>query len=63
MFLSEDRLEVVKVNCNIASIPSFRVDVPLSSESVWFGAKITRTKPDNKVKLRKVLGPLHLPPD
>ena len=55
MFLSKDGFEVVRVNCGIASIPLFRVDIPPSSESVWFGAKITRTEPDDKVELRKVL--------
>ena len=55
LFLSEDRFEVVRVDCSIASIPSFRIDVPLSSESVWFGAKMTRAEPDNKVELEEVL--------
>jgi len=54
--LSEDGLEVVRVDCSIASIPPFRIDIPPSSKSIWFGAKIIRTKPDNKVELRKVLG-------
>ena len=63
MFLSEDRLEVVRVDCGIASIPPFRIDIPLSSESIWFCAKITRIEPNNKVKLGEVLRPLHLPPD
>ena len=62
MFLSEDRLEVVRVNCGIASIPPFRIDVLLFSESVQFDAKITRTEPDNKVELRKILRLLYLPP-
>jgi len=53
--LSEDRFEVVRVDCSIASIPPFRIDVPLSSESVWFGAKMTRAEPDNKVELEEVL--------
>ena len=60
MFLSEDGFEVVRVDCGIASISPFRIDVLLSSESVWFCAKTTRMEPDNKVKLRKVLGPLCL---
>jgi len=34
LFLSEDRLEVVRVDCGIASIPLFRIDVPSSSESI-----------------------------
>ena len=62
MFLSEDRLEVVRVDCGIASIPSFRIDVPSSSESIWFSAKMTRAEPDNKVELGEVLGLPYLSP-
>ena len=62
LFLSEDGLEVVRVDCGVASIPPFRIDVPSSSESIWFCAKMTRTEPDDKVELGKVLGPLRLPP-
>jgi len=61
LFLSEDKFEVVRIDCSIASIPPFRVDVQLSSESIQFGAKTTRMEPDDKVKLREILGPLHLP--
>ena len=57
MFLSEDGFEVVEVDCGIASILSFRIDVPLSSESIWFGAKTTRIEPDDKVELGEVLRP------
>jgi len=59
--LSEDRLEVLRVDCGIASIPSFRIDIPLSSESVRFSAETARAEPGDKVKLRKILKPLHLP--
>jgi len=59
--LSEDGLEVVKVDCGIASIPPFRIDVPLSSESIWFCAETTRAEPDDKVKPEKVLRPPRLP--
>jgi len=62
LFLSEDGLEVVRVDCSIASIPLFRIDVPLSSKSVRFGAEMTRVEHDDKVELGEVLGPLHLPP-
>ena len=55
MLLSEDGLEVVRVDCGIASIPPFRIDVPLSSESIQFCAKMTRAEPDDKVELREVL--------
>ena len=51
MFLSEDWFEVVRVDCSIASIPLFRVDVPLSSKSILFGAKMTRMEPDDKVDI------------
>ena len=61
MFLSEDKFEVVRVDCSIASIPPFRIDVPSSSESIQFGAKMTRVEPDDKVELGEVLGLLCLP--
>jgi len=59
--LSEDRFEVVRVECSIASIPPFRIDILSFSESVQFGAKITRIEPDDKVELEEILGPLCLP--
>jgi len=59
--LSEDEFEVVKIDCGIASIPPFRIDIPPSSESIWFGAKITRMEPDDKVELREILRPPCLP--
>ena len=61
MFLSEDKFEVVRVDCGIASIPLFRIDIPSSSESIQFSAEMTRAEPDDKVELGEVLGPLHLP--
>ena len=62
MFLSKDGLEVMRVDCGIASIPPFRIDVSSSSESIWFCAEMTRTEPDDKVELEKVLRPPCLPP-
>ena len=62
MFLSEDRFEVVKVDCNIASIPLFSINIPLSSESIQFGAETTRAEPDDKIELGEVLRLLYLPP-
>jgi len=61
-FLSENGFEVVRVDYSIASISPFRIDVPLSSKSVYFGAKTTRTEPDDKVELKKILGLPCLPP-
>jgi len=57
LFLSEDGLEVVRVNCGIASISLFRIDIPLSSESIRFCTKMTRAEPNDKVELEEVLGP------
>ena len=61
LFLSEDGLEVVRVNCGIASIPLFRIDILLSSKSIWFGAKMTKAEPNNKVELGEILEPPCLP--
>jgi len=62
LFLSEDGFEVVRVDCGVASISPFRIDVPSSSESIQFGVKMTRAKPDDKIKLEEILKPLCLPP-
>ena len=59
--MSEDRPEVVRVDCGVASISPFRIDVSLSSKSVQFGAEITRVKSNDKVELEEILGPLCLP--
>jgi len=42
--LGKDWFEIVRVDCGIASILLFRIDIPLSSKSVQFGAKMTRTE-------------------
>ena len=51
LFLSEDGFEVVRIDCDIASILSFRIDILPFSESIQFGAKTTRMEPDDKVEL------------
>jgi len=51
----------MRVDCGIASIPPFRIDISLSSKSVQFDTKRTRTEYDDKVELREILGPLYLP--
>ena len=48
LFLSKDWFKVVRVNCDIASIPPFRIDIPPSSKNVWFGTKMTRTELDTE---------------
>ena len=51
----------MRVDCGVASISPFRIDVSLSSKSVQFGAEITRVKSNDKVELEEILGPLCLP--
>jgi len=58
--LSEDGLEVMRVDCGVASIPPFRIDIPSSSESIRFCAEMTRAEPDDKVELEEVFGPPRL---
>ena len=60
LLLSEDWFEVVRVDCGIASISLFRIDIPLSSKSIQFGVKTTRMEPDSKIELREILRLLHL---
>ena len=62
LFLSEDGFKVVRVDCGMASIPFFRIDISLSSKSIWFSTKTTRAEPDDKVELGEVLRPPCLPP-
>ena len=59
LFLSKDRFEVVSVDCGIANIPPFRIDIPSSNESIWFGTKIIRAELNNKIELGEVLGPYY----
>ncbi len=39
LFLSEYRMEIVRIDCSILTIPLFWIDVPLSSECIWFSSK------------------------
>ena len=50
----------MSIDYSIASISLFKIDVLLSSESIWFGAKITRIEPDDKIELKRVFGLLYL---
>jgi len=54
LFLSENGFEVMRVNCDIASIPLFKIDVPSSSKSIQFS---------DKIELREVLRLPYLSPD
>ena len=60
LLLSKDWFEVVKIDYSIGNIPLFKVNILLYSKSVWFGAKITRAEPNNKVELREILKLLYL---
>ena len=49
LFLSKDEFKVVRVKYSIVSILLFRINILLSSKSIWFSAKITRIKPITQV--------------
>ena len=61
LFLSKDWFEVMRVDCSIASISLFKIDVLLFSESVQFGTKMTKTESDDKIELKEILRLLCLP--
>ena len=50
LFLGEDGTEIVGVNGGIIISPLFRVDIPLSSQGIWFRAKVPRTKMDDEIE-------------
>jgi len=52
--MDENRFEVVSVDYDVSSISSFKIDVLLSSQSIYFSAEMFRAGLDNKVKLQKV---------
>jgi len=61
LLLSEDWFEVVRLNCSIASISPFRIDIPPSVESIQFDAKMIRMESNDKIELKEVLRLPHLP--
>ncbi len=46
LFLSEYRLEIVRIDCCILTIPLFWIDVPLSSECVRFTSEFPQLEAD-----------------
>ena len=60
MFLCEHGSEVSRIYAGVIASPLFRINVPLSSKSVGFGAKVSRTESDNEVELAEEFGPLDL---
>ena len=60
MFLCEHGLEVSRIYAGIVASPLFRIDVPLSSKSVGFGTKVSRTEVDEQVELAEELRPSDL---
>ena len=53
LLVSEYWPKIVRVNSCIIPFPLFRVDIPLSSQCVWFGSEFSRTEMNHKVKLRQ----------
>ena len=53
-------MEITRIDGSIVAIFPFRVDVPSSSEYVWFPIKFTWLELDYKVELGKEFGPTDL---
>jgi hypothetical protein len=51
LFLCKDWVKIMWIDCSIAIIPPFWVDVPLSSESVRLCSKMSGTEANDKVEL------------
>ena len=51
LFISENRMKIVRVDRSVASIPPFRVDIPTSSESIRLCTKPTWSESDDKIEL------------
>ena len=51
------KAEVLWIDTGIVTIPLFKIDVPLSSECIRFGAQFSRPEMDDEVESGKVFGP------
>ena len=60
LLISEHRSEIVRINSYIIPFPLFRIDIPSSSQSIWFGSKFTGVKTNHKVELREEFRPTGL---
>ena len=50
LLLHEDRMEIVGVNGGIVISPLFRVDVPSSSQGIWFRTETPGMEVNDKIK-------------
>ena len=50
LFLGEDGTEIVGVNGGIIVSPLFRVDIPSSSQGIWFHAEMPRMEVDDEIE-------------
>ncbi len=46
LFLSEYRVEVVRIDCCVLTIPLFWIDIPSSSECVWLSSEFSQSEAD-----------------
>ena len=58
--MGEHRLEVLRVDPGIGTIPLSGVDVPSSSQGVRLSTKFAKVKVDNQVKLAEEFRPAGL---
>ncbi len=60
LFLSENRPEIVRVDCCVLTIPLFWIDIPSSSECIWFSSKFPQLELDYQIELGEIFRPLDL---
>ena len=51
LLVSEHWPNIVRVNSCIAPFPLFRVDIPSSSQCIWFGSEFSGTETNHEVEL------------
>ena len=53
LLVSKHWPKIVRVNTCIIPFPLFRVDVPSSSQRVWFGSKLSGAEANHEVELQE----------
>lgn len=62
LLLSEDWAKVLRIDLGIVLIPLFGVDVPASSQCIWYRSEPSGMEPDNHIELAQKFGPANLSP-
>jgi hypothetical protein len=55
MFGGKYRFQIMRIYHGVVATPLFRVDIPLSSHSIWFATKLSRAETNDHVESREKL--------